>query len=171
MSKITTIEKAIGQFTYRLQNGRYEPNQSDVEALTFIVDWINREKTREITDNVLFAKLFCRVFAQEVDYYKGDFKLAQKTMHEYLKQPIEFYYDKFIKDIDKTSLNVLSEQLGLSNKHPYSKTEIEKESDEKIISENQDKMLKAVSGHDTKGVYKSLNNTITEFINRYRVAK
>jgi len=168
MSKITTIEKAIGQFTYRLQNGRYEPNQTDVESLKFIIEWINREKTRELKENVLFAKLFCRIFSQEVDYYKGDFKQAQKSMHEYLKHPIEFYYERFIKEIDLTAMNSYTEKIGISNKHPQLKTDSEKLSEEKIIKSNENELLKLLSGHNSDGVYKSLNNTISEFINLYR---
>jgi len=169
MRKITTIEKAMEQFAYRLQNGKYEPNQTDVDAFKFVAEWINREKAREIRKEVLFAKLFCHVFAQEVDYYKGNFNIAQGKMHEYLKHSIEFYYDGFIANINRIALNCYNESLGLSKKHPATRNQDEINSDSKIISENQEEMLKYINGifEDSK-TYQSLNNTISEFINKYK---
>lgn len=169
MRKITNIENAMGHFAYRLQNGKYEPNQKDVDAFKFMAEWINREKIKEIRKEVLFGKLFCHVFAQELEYYKGDFKLSQAKMHDYLKNPIEFYYNNFISKINNIALVKYNESLGLLKKHPSTRTEEEIEKDSKIISENQNEMMQYVNGifEDDK-VYKSLNNTISEFINLYK---
>mgnify|MGYP003597311429 CR=1 FL=1 len=169
MTKITTIEKAMSHFAYRLQNGRYEPNQKDLDAFKFMAEWINREKAKQIKEEVLFGKLFCYVFAQEIEFYKGNFSLAQKKIHEYLKHPIEHYYQDFISKANKTALDVYSDSLGLNKKHPSKRTEEEIENDSKIISENQKEMEKYINGIFEDGkVFKSLNNTISEFINVYK---
>lgn len=169
MRKITTIEKAMEHFAYRLQNGRYEPNQKDVDAFKFVAEWINREKVKEIRNNAIFGKLFCHVFSQEVQFYNGDFEFAQKKMHEYLKNPIEFYYDEFIKKANETALNNFNKSLGLSQKHPSTRTETEIELDSKKISENQEEMIKYLNGiYNDEKIYKSLNNLISEFINNYK---
>lgn len=169
MRKITNIENAMEHFAYRLQNGKYEPNQKDVDAFKFMAEWINREKVKEIRKEVLFGKLFCHVFAQEFDYYKGDFNFAQKKMHDYLKHPIEFYYEDFIKKINQVALNNYNESLGLSKKHPATRTEEEVAKDSEIISDNQEEMMKYVSGiFEDEKIYKSMNNTISEFINLYK---
>ena len=169
MRKITNIEKAMEQMAYRLQNGKYEPNQTDLDAFKFVAEWINREKTKEIRQNSLFGKLFCHIFAQEVEYYKGSFKFAQAKMHDYLKRPIEFYYEEFIAKINNVALNNYNESLGLSKKHPATRTEFETENDSKIIFDNQDEMIKYVNGiFDPQKTYKSMNNTISEFINLYK---
>lgn len=169
MRKITTIEKAMEQFAYRLQNGKYEPNQTDVDAFKFVAEWINREKAKEIRKEVLFGKLFCHVFAQELEYYKGDFKFSQAKMHEYLKHPIEFYYEQFISKINNIALNNYTDSLGLNKKHPATRTDAEIEADSKIISENQEEMMKYVNGvFEDEKVYQSMNNTISEFINLYK---
>ena len=169
MRKVRNIQQAMEHLAYRLQNGKYEPNQKDVDAFKFIGEWINREKAIEIRNQVLFGKLFCHVFAQEVEFYKGDFDLAQKKMHEYLKHPIEHYYQDFISKVNKTVLDVYSDSLGLNKKHPGTRTEEEIENDSKIISENQKEMEKYINGIFEDGkVFKSLNNTISEFINVYK---
>jgi hypothetical protein len=172
MRKIATIERAMEQFAYRLQNGKYEPNQNDVDAFKFVAEWINREKVKEINQNLLFAKLFCHVFGQEVEYYKGNFKIAQAKMHEYLKNPIEFYYNRFIDNINRIALNSYSDSLCLSKKIPATRSQQEIDNDSKIISENQEEMLKYLNGvFEEAKTYQSLNNTISEFINKYKNEK
>jgi hypothetical protein len=169
MKKIFNIEKAIDQFVYRLQHGKYEPNQSDVEALNFIVDWINREKEKNLKENTLFAKMFIHVFTQEVNYYKGDFKLSQKKIADYLEMPIEQHYEMFTKSINDLAMNNYTEILGLSNNHPKTLTDEEILFKEKVIKENQTEMLKYLNGvFEEEPTRKSLNNTITEFINRFK---
>ena len=166
--KITTIERAMDQFSYRLQNGRYEPNQNDVDAFKFVAEWINREKEKEIKQNVLFAKLFCHVFAQEVKFYDGDFKFAQKKIHEYLKHPIEFYYDNFLKEINDVAMNKFIKSIGIS-KHLLLDSSEKQKNENKILEENSEQIEKYFNGaFEEDKVYRSLNNTISEFINLYK---
>ena len=68
MRKITTIERAMEQFAYRLQNGRYEPNQNDVDAFKFVAEWINREKAKEINQNFKFL-IILKKSIFEVGYF------------------------------------------------------------------------------------------------------
>ncbi len=169
MTKITTIEKAMSHFAYRLQNGRYEPNQKDLDAFKFMAEWINREKAKQIKEEVLFGKLFCYVFAQEIEFYKGNFSLAQKKIHEYLKHPIEHYYNDFTNKINRIALDSYSNSLGLSQKHNATRSLQEEEKDSKLINENQEEMLNYINGiYKEEQIYKSLNNTISEFINVYK---
>jgi hypothetical protein len=168
MKKITTIERAMNQFAYRLQNGRYEPNQNDVDAFKFVAEWINREKEKELKQQVLFAKLFCLVFAQEVKFYDGDFKFAQKKMHEYLKHPIEFYYDIFLKEINDVAMNKYIKSIGISEKLLLEESEKQK-NENKIFEENWSEIERYFNGaFEEEKVYRSLNNTISEFINLYK---
>ena len=145
MKKITTIERAMNQFAYRLQNGRYEPNQNDVDAFKFVAEWINREKEKELKQQVLFAKLFCLVFTQEVKFYDGDFKFAQKKMHEYLKHPIEFYYDIFLKEINDVAMNKYIKSIGISEKLLLEESEKQK-NENKILEENWSEIERYFNG-------------------------
>ena len=172
MSKITNIEKALNQFAYRVKNGRYEPNQSDLDALVFIVDWINREKATQLKQNILFAKLFCHTFAQEVKFYDGDFDFAQKKMHDYLKHPIEHYYDIFTKEINDVAMNKFIRSIGISEKHPVLLSEKETLLEKEALKNNSEEIEKYFNGaFEEDKVTLSLNNTITEYINRYKNEK
>lgn len=166
MRKINNIEKAFNQMSYRLEHGRYEPNQADLDAYSFLANWVMESKKQALKNDILFAKLFCRVFAQEVVYYNGDFKIAQKTMHDYLKYPIEFYYEKFTKEVNDFFMNQYITQIGLNKKHPAllsdKERDIQKEIVDKMMMEYFDGILKEDK------VFISLNNTITEYINKYK---
>jgi len=172
MKKITTIERAMEQFAYRLQNGRYEPNQNDVDAFKFVAEWINREKEKEINQHLLFAKLFCLVFSQEVKFYDGDFKFAQKKMHDYLKHPIQHYYDIFLKEINDVAMNKFIKSIGISDKHPALVTDSEELKEKEILANHTEEIEKYFNGvFEEDKVYQSLNNTISEFINLYKNEK
>lgn len=167
MKKIFNIEKAFSQMSYRLEHGRYEPNQDDLDAYTFLANWVMESKKQALKNDVLFAKLFCRVFAQEVHFYKGDFKLAQNTMHDYLKHPIEFYYDRFTNEVNDVLMNSYISNLGITSKHPATLTKDEKDVENELLKD--DAIMDYFEGilKEDK-VYKSLNNVITEFCNKYK---
>jgi hypothetical protein len=167
MKKINNIEQAFSQMSYRLQNGRYEPNQADLDAYSFLAKWVMENKKQALKNDILFAKLFCRVFAQEVHFYKGDFKFAQKKMHDYLKHPIEFYYEKFTQEVNDVLMNKYITELGVTEKHPALLSDKERELENEIL---KDKMImdyfEGILKEDK--VFISLNNTLTEFINKYK---
>ncbi len=167
MRKINNIEKAFAQMSYRLENGRYEPNKGDLDAYSFLANWVMESKKQAIRNDVLFAKLFCRVFAQEVHFYKGDFKLAQNTMNDYLKHPIEFYYDRFTNEVNDVLTNKYIQELGIIQKHPALMSDKETELENELLKD--DAIMDYFEGilKEDK-VYKSLNNTITEYINKYK---
>jgi hypothetical protein len=167
MKKINNIEQAFSQMSYRLQNGRYEPNQADLDAYSYLANWVMENKKQALKNDILFAKLFCRVFAQEVHFYKGDFKFAQKKMHDYLKHPIEFYYEKFTQEVNDVLMNKYITELGITEKHPALLSHKELELENEIL---KDKMImdyfEGILKEDK--VFISLNNTLTEFINKYK---
>lgn len=167
MKKINNIEQAFNQMSYRLQNGRYEPNKADLDAYSFLATWVMENKKQALKNDILFAKLFCRVFAQEVNYYHGDFKFAQKKMHDYLKYPIEYYYELFTKEVNDVLMNNFIKELGISEKHPALLTDEERDLEKELLKDK--KIIEYFEGilKEDK-VFISLNNVITEFCNKYK---
>lgn len=163
-----TLEKNIERMFWRLSNGAFTPNQNDVKAMTEIVEWINRQKQQSIHEQYLFAKLYCHVFIQEIEYYK-DTKYAQRKIHEYLKMPIISHYELFLEKLNFYETMKFSRQIGLCEKHPLLKTEAEEENDRKILKQYEAEYIKHVKGLWTyQQVEKGLNNQITEAINHYK---
>lgn len=162
------LEKSLQRFAWRFSNGKFEPNKNDVEALNFLVDWVNREKTKQLRENILFAKMFLELFGQELQYNDISFKLAQKKLSEHLKMPLEQHYDLFTKKLNRLEMQKFERSLGLTP-HLNARTTEEQQRDSEIISKNQEELMKYLNGiWDEDKIYQSLNNNITEFCNRFK---
>jgi len=163
-----TLESCIQRIFWRLGNGNFTPNQKDVDAMTQITEWINREKEIELDNNRLFAKIYTYCFMHEIQFYK-DIDFAQKKMHELLQQDISDHYDLFSKRLNELKLNLYKKKIGLSDKHPQLMSDEEKSKEEELISANQSELSKYFIGiYSDDKIYKSLNNQITEAINNYK---
>lgn len=163
-----TLEKNVERMFWRLSNGNFTPNQNDLNAMTEIVEWINREKEKTIKENYMFAKLYCHVFMQEIEYYK-DTIFAQRSIHELINKPILYHYELFHKKLNIYELKKYSNSIGLTDKNPAFRTDDEKQKDKELLNKNGDDFLKHVKGiWQYEQVEKGLNNQITEAINRYK---
>lgn len=163
-----TLEKNVERMFWRLKNGKFTPNENDVKAMVEIVEWINRQKEASINEHQLFAKLYCHVFLQEIEFYK-DIPTAQRSTHEILMKSLTEHYHAFHKGLNDFELLRFQKSLGVSDKHPVFRSEQENESDKAILSKNQDAYLKHVQGlWDYSKVETALNNQITEALNKYR---
>ena len=163
-----TIEKALQRIVWRVSNGAHTPNQNDVEAVTIVAEWINRQKAQELQQNRLFAKMYVYCFIHELDFYK-DLKFAQRKLHEILKTPLKQLYNDFKDKLNLIELNTLKKSLGFSNLHPLLITdeEIGKEAD--LIKENSETIQKYVFGIWTpEKITNGLNSQISEAINHYK---
>jgi hypothetical protein len=163
-----TIEKAMQRIVWRVSNGTHTPNQNDVDAVTIVAEWMNRQKAQELQQNRLFAKMYVYCFIHELDFYK-DLKFAQRKLHEILKTPLSQLYEQFKNKLNLIELNALKKSLGFCNLHPLlmSKEQNEKEAD--LIKENSELIQKYVFGIWTsERIEKGLNNQISEAINHYK---
>lgn len=171
------IEEAINRISWRFKNENIKINESkiiinqkDVEAVDFLVDWINRQKKQELQENILFAKLFTYSFTQEIIYQQGNPQEALHHLQEKAKQPIQQHYDKFLEYLNMFEQTNFLKSLGVKfDKHPVLMSKEEKNKEVSVLKESQIEIVKKIkSTWKTEQVYKSLNNTITEFINRYK---
>lgn len=163
-----TIEKNVERMFWRLSNGSFTPNQNDLKAMTEIVEWINRQKEQTLKENYMFAKLYCMQFIQEIEYYK-DINFAQRNLHEMLEKSVVEHYDRFHEKLNFVELMKYSKNIGLSVKHPAFVNAEEQEIDKRILKENEKEYIEYVNGiWSYEKVQKSLNNQMTEAINRYK---
>lgn len=164
-----TIEQSIQRLQWRFSNGSFSPVQKDIECLNHITEWINQQRTAVLQHDTHFAKLYCHVFAQEVNFYEGNIKLAQQKMREYLSLTVPKHYDKFGKTMTEARLNAFSKKIGLSMKHPMIKTEDEKLSDDEIINKNKSELEEMFTGEwSQEQIDKSLNAEISSAIHKFR---
>jgi hypothetical protein len=163
-----TIEKNIERMFWRFSNGAFTPNQNDVKAITEITEWINRQKEKSIHEQYLFAKLYCHVFIQEIDYYK-DTKFAERKIHEYLKMPIIQHYELFHKKMNEYEFNRFLRSIGINDKHPMFATDEEQENERHLMKKHEIDFVKHLNGvWDYEKIEKGLNNQISEAINNFK---
>jgi hypothetical protein len=163
-----TIEKAMQRIVWRVSNGTHTPNQNDVEAVTIVAEWINRQKTQEIQQNRLFAKMYVYNFVNELQFYQN-LKLAQKRLHEILKTPLIQLYNDFKYKLNLIELNNAKINFGFCNLHPLEMTEAEKQKEADLINENTEAMQSYVFGIWTaEKIENGLNSQISEAINQYK---
>jgi hypothetical protein len=159
-----TIEKTFEWLFKRFANPTIKPCAFDIECLTFLAEWVNREKSKSIRENELFAKLYCHVFIQEIQFYK-DFEFAQHSMAKILKLPIETHYNLFTQRLNDFELNRYFLSLGIDTEK-----NIFVDNTEELKKAEKEAFVNFASGKWTEEqVYKSLNNQITESLNRFKL--
>jgi len=163
-----TIEKAMQRIVWRVSNGTYTPNQNDVDAVTEVAEWINRQKTQEVQQNRLFAKMYVYCFINELQFYQN-IKFAQKKLHEILKTPLIQLYDQFKERLNLVELNNIKLSFGFTNLHPLIVSEEQKDKEAQLMKENSEVMQKYLFGIWTpEKIENGLNNQISEAINHYK---
>jgi hypothetical protein len=157
-----TIEKTFEWLFKRFQSPNIKPCKFDFDSLTFLAEWVNREKQNNKQQNILFAKLYAYVFIQEINHYK-DLEFAQKSMNNILDLSLEKHYSIFTQKLNDFEFNKYLVSIGIN---PESKHYLIDESEvEKLAA--AEKFFENVNKWNITQVEKSLNSQITETINRY----
>ena len=108
-----TIEKTFEWLFSRFKAQTIKPCSFDIECLKFLAEWVNREKEKNKQDNILFAKLYCYVFMQEILHYK-DINFAQKSMHDLLTMTLPEHYEKFTQKLNDFDFNTYLRSIGIN---------------------------------------------------------
>lgn len=163
-----TIEKAFQRLSWRFSSGQFTPNQNDVDALKFLAEWVNREKESELQQHSIFAKMYVYSFIHELAFYK-DLEFAQKKLHEILNQPLRDRYDEFTQRLNALENEKYQKSIGIKQTHPALISDDDRAKEMEIIRQNQQDVAKYLIGiWSAEKVDQSLNNQITEAINRYK---
>jgi hypothetical protein len=169
------IEKAIQRIEWRFKNenvkvgeSKITINEADQKAVDFLVDWINRQKKETLMQNFLFAKMYTYALKNELIYFKH-ISPATRKLQEQIELPIEHHYEQITEILNMIEIDDFAKSKGLIQKNINFRTEKENQENKKIIEENLIEMKKVGFGFwDNSKVFKSLNNTITELINKYK---
>ena len=175
------IEKALNRINWRFKNPQIKINESkitinqeDVNAIEFLTNWINDQKKETINQNQLFAKMYCYCLSNEIEFYK-DVKFANTKLQEKLNEPIENHYNKIVKDLNRLELTKYMQSKGIimDNVELMVLNQAQQLAQEQkqalILKENEKEVQMYVLGiFKPENVFKSINNQITECINRFK---
>ena len=172
-----TIEKAINRLQWRFKNENVKINESkitinelDQKAVDFLSEWINKQKIESLEQNSLFAKLYVYCLLNEIEFYK-DAEFANKKINEVCKTDIQQLYDEVYRKLNNLEYLKFCKENGIITDH-IEKMTLNKEQEQKqkdLIKQNESKLKPILKGLWSKEkIYKSLNNTISETINKFK---
>lgn len=175
--KAMNIETAINRISWRFKNENIKVNESkiiindtDVETVDFLVKWISNQKQEVLKDNLLFGKLYVYALENELEFYK-DISFSNRKLQDVLKEPIENHYEKIVKDLNRLEYNKFCRSVGIITDHMEKMTLNQGQENQQqiLIKQHQKELQKYIIGiWSVDSVYKSLNNQITECLNRYK---
>lgn len=165
---INTITKAINRITWRLTSNHWKANQTDEDAINYIIKFANNHNEKQLQNNELFAKLYIYVYKSFLTHYNATVfdDIPQKELHKLLDKSIQHHVEEFRQALNESENYKLQEQLGLTaGKHPATRTKEEKEKDSKILSTLEEPLVKEAWDYET--VKENLNSMINSALNEY----
>lgn len=109
------VEKSVKRLIWRLapnENGDFTsflPNTNDFNSLKSILGSLDRDKKINVSNNVLFAKLYIYHKTMIIRHY-GTTALeleTQKEISRLLEKPLDLYFEAFHRDLHDNQLNKL----------------------------------------------------------------
>lgn len=170
-----TQDKAFERlaFTITKQN---KPNQTDLEALKVIAEFVENAKKKEITSNYLFAKMYVYNFTNEVthikDSFKDNFRISQNNLHRVLKATLEENIKWAMTILNNNEYLLFCKSLNLYTPFVPVRNPEQIAHDEKIIKENEEELLKYGFGIFEYDLFEEkITNQILHAINQYKDLK
>jgi hypothetical protein len=173
------LQKAFQRFEWRLSNGKFEPNQGDIDALQFIAEWVNWEKEVRVNENRYFGKIVIYCLLREMDYF-GDIHLAETKIHDVLKKPIEYWYDRvrliiLLKEFeDSKSVLGIKEFVELWDNAKDESGFVDRfrldpqiQANLELLQMNAEPLKKSLDSWKQKEINDKLNNFISDLLNEY----
>lgn len=103
--------KAINRLAYTISNGN-KPNATDAEALNELIDYVNKEKVRELNNNMLFAKLYVNTFKNDLIKNKGDYKNTVQSLKSTCRISFEDQLDGLVREANAIHLEQEAEAFN-----------------------------------------------------------
>lgn len=165
-----TTDKAFERliFTITKQN---KPNQTDLEALKVIAEYVENSKKQEIRNNYLFAKMYVYNFIHEIMHFKDSFlfnyKTSQLNLHSFLKIPLEVSLEIMRTKVNTHEYSLFCENIGMSKS--YIRNKQEQENDKELMKKNSDDFTFYSKGVFNKEQFeKKMTDQIVYAINQYK---
>lgn len=172
-----TIEKAINRLQWRFKNENVKVNESkivinelDQKSVDFLNEWVERQKIESLQQNLLFAKLFTYSLLNEIEFYK-DVEFANNKINEVCRMDIQQLYDEVYRKMNNLEYLKFCKENGIITDHIEKMTlnKEQKEKQKELIKQNEKQLIEILKGLWSKEkIYKSLNNTISETINKFK---
>lgn len=161
------VEDDFKRIFWRFSKGNFTPNQADVDAITRIAEWFNKSQEETIRTHQLFAKMYVKRLTENFGAFR-DLKFCLENMDFECKLPLSHYYDEF-----RFVYNAIKYKMFLESKgQEWVEEPYKTEEDKQLITEhiiNDQEFQKYLFGYwPAEKIETSLNNQLTEVINKYK---
>lgn len=166
-----TLKDSIDRLYWRLKNGSWKPNQTDVDAVNELVTYVNNSKKQDIKENILFTKMYVMMLTIYTDKYK-DPNFAQVQLHKQLKRKTLQHYENFHNVINTIEFEKFCDILNIEVDYLKPLNEETQKQQGEIIAENQTAFIRHVKGlWDFDAIRIKLNDQVSEAFNKYHQIK
>lgn len=154
-------ENAIKRIYNLIKRSKDKVYKEDIEALKHLNTELENAKSKNINDNLLFAKLLAMQLRQEVGYFK-DVKYSIANIGHALNKPLEYHVEMLRLELNNSDDMKYFKSLGLEFEKDNEETRGKKT---EIISENQNEILAKIKAFwNYEVVEKSFYNTANEIL-------
>lgn len=140
------IQDSINRLAWRFKtNKSFMPNQKDKIALNQIISYLNAENSKADREYQNFSKIYVMCLKITLTRCK-DINLGQKSLHQILSKDFDTILEDFVDRLNEIELNKYLDQLGVENKPPFCKSDIEMREDFAKILKNKEDYIKLIDG-------------------------
>lgn len=143
-----------------------ESTPEQVKAINTIVDWINDNKKSHLDNHKLFCKLYTIYFGHLITHFQ-EVQFAQKEIHKELSESTRYHAHWLREKINTLELTEHSKRIGLSQKNSNFMTDAELLQRDEIIQNHQQSIIENTNKWSQEQINTSINNQISEAINKY----
>lgn len=111
--EITTIAKAINRLSYTTANSN-KCNSTDVDALNFIIDFVNTTNEKAFNENQLYAKLYADALIENFRYYNY-IEIANKKLNKKLEESLQTKIEGLAFELQVDYLTSYFERKGVKD--------------------------------------------------------
>jgi hypothetical protein len=79
-----------------------KPNRTDLEAVNFMIEWVDNQKKQSLKQNQLFAKLYIYVYHKFIQHYETTVfdNVPQSELHRILDKPLDAFFKAFTQQLN-----------------------------------------------------------------------
>lgn len=160
-----TIDTALLELYNKVKD---DPNSTpeQINAINTTVEWINSQKKSHLENHKLFSKLYIIYFGQLIQHFQ-DIEFAQKEIHKELSESIPYHVFWLREKINNLEFVNWSKRVGISQKDYNFLTEEEIQERNALLKKHEIDCILHTNKWSEKQINQSVNNQISESINRF----
>lgn len=167
--------QAIKRLSYTVGNSN-KCNDTDIDALNVIIEWVNKEKEESVNANRYFGKIVISYYIELLHYHRWDNFIVEKVIQEILEQPIDNWVFKFKQNMNTkawldsaATVGIIDDYEEMINNNGITDERKKQimDNNKKVMRENKDLLIKSINPWTDDEIKSKINHFISELLNKY----